>query len=60
LAAALLLLCAGAVWLHTNFPDPTFGIRVAYGVLLLAMLACVTLLGHYGGKLAFQWKDSKL
>jgi len=60
LAAALVLFCVGAVSLRTTYPEPAFGIRAAYGVLLLAMLGCVTLLGHYGGKLAFQWKDRKL
>ena len=63
LAVVLFLLGLAAVALHRSLPDFTQAsgmLRLLYGGLLFAMLGCVVLLGHYGGKLAFKWKDNRL
>lgn len=45
---------------HPDFADAGFAVQFGYGFLLFLMLGCVGLLGHYGGKLAFKWKDNEL
>lgn len=63
LAILLFLLGLAAVQLrrtHPGFSEAGALLRMLYGALLLGMLGCVTLLGHYGGKLVFKWKDSGL
>ncbi len=63
LAILLFLLGLGAIQLRRSYPefaDASVLIQLLYGVVLFAMLGCVTLLGHYGGKLAFKWKDNQL
>jgi uncharacterized membrane protein len=63
LATTLLLLVLSAVRLR--YADPGLlaegGARKwVYVGLVLAMLPVVTLLGHYGAKLAYQWKKKEL
>jgi len=63
LAIVLFLFALVAVNLRRNLPDfagAGASLRLLYGALLFGMLACVTLLGHYGGKLVFKWKDNRL
>lgn len=63
LALVLFALSAATVALRCSHPDPAMAgglVPIFYGALLLGMLGCVILLGHYGGKLAFKWKDNKL
>lgn len=64
LLAAALAVCASAALLLRVFQpglweasDPT--LRRLYGCLLLAALALVVLLGHYGGKLVFEWRKQR-
>jgi phosphatidylserine synthase len=57
LSAALLILCLATVGIRLGRPDLTAGIGPVawlYRGCLLAMLPVVTLLGHFGGKLASQ------
>jgi rubredoxin len=62
LALLLLLLLAGALALQRLHPGllrhPGPGRRLLAG-LVLAALPVVVLLGHYGGKLAWQWKKQR-
>jgi rubredoxin len=63
LAVTLLLCGVSALWLRWG--DPRLLARAGGGGalylgLFATMLVCVVLLGHYGGKLVFKWKDSKL
>lgn len=63
LAATLLLL--GMTALGIRFLQPEVmgrggGLKWVYSGILLAMLAVTALLGHYGGKLSFQWKKRNL
>jgi rubredoxin/uncharacterized membrane protein len=63
LAGILLLLVLTAVWLRYDHPEllPEGGIgKWLYVGLVLSMLPVVTLLGHYGAKLAYQWKKKDL
>lgn len=56
LAVTLILLALVTVGLRLNRPDllETGGsLTLLYLGLILAMLGCVTMLGHYGGKLVF-------
>jgi uncharacterized membrane protein/rubredoxin len=63
LATTLLLLVLSAVRLRYVDPGLLAGggaRKWVYVGLLLAMLPVVTLLGHYGAKLAYQWKKKEL
>jgi rubredoxin/uncharacterized membrane protein len=63
LAIVLFLFGIVAVNLRRIHPDLAAAgasIQILYGALLFGMLGCVTLLGHYGGKLVFKWKDNRL
>jgi rubredoxin/uncharacterized membrane protein YiaA len=63
LAFVMFLLGLAAVSLHRSYPDFAAAgilVRSLYGTLLFGMLGCVTLLGHYGGKLVFKWKNRQL
>jgi len=56
LASLLMFLLVITVGLRYSLGDPLLGSAVwkwGFCGLLLAMLGCVTLLGHYGGKLVF-------
>lgn len=63
LAGILFVLVLAAVWLRSARPsllaEPGGG-KWAYVAVVLAMLPVVTLLGHYGAKLAYQWKKKEL
>ncbi|NIR34408.1 MAG: hypothetical protein GWO11_08915, partial [Desulfuromonadales bacterium] len=63
LASSLVLVGGAALLLRLMHPDlwsaedPT--LRRIYVGLLLAALALVVLLGHYGGKLVFEWRKQR-
>ena len=60
LATTLIILAIITVALRLNQPELMHeggAIRVFYLFLIFAMLGCVTLLGHYGGKLVFSLMD---
>jgi rubredoxin/uncharacterized membrane protein len=63
LAGILLLLVLAAVWLRYAHPELLIEGGVGkwlYVGFVLSMLPVVTLLGHYGAKLAYQWKKKEL
>jgi uncharacterized membrane protein len=63
LASILLMLVLAAVWLRYDRPalltEAGIG-KWLYIGLVLAMLPVVALLGHYGAKLAYQWKKKEM
>jgi len=63
LAGILFLLVLTAVWIRYDRPEllSEGGVgKWLYVGLVLTMLPVVTLLGHYGAKLAYQWKKKEL
>jgi hypothetical protein len=61
LSAILFILCISAVAIRISIPDVMNDggiIKWLYISLLFAMLPVVTLLGHYGGKLSAQSRQS--
>lgn len=63
LAATLLLLLLAAVGIrysHPSLMDEGGARKWIYSGLLFAMLPVIVLLGHYGAKLAYQWKKREL
>ncbi|ABL65451.1 conserved hypothetical protein [Chlorobium phaeobacteroides DSM 266] len=62
LSGILFVLCALTVGIRLSTPDVMTGTGIlhwVYIVLLLGMLPIVTLLGHYGGKLASQGRQQQ-
>ena len=60
LATTLIILAIITVALRLNQPEliqAGGAIRIFYLFLIFAMLGCVTMLGHYGGKLVFSLMD---
>lgn len=63
LAFALLLVGTAALWIRLSHPQLWEGagsnLRSLYLVLLSLALVLVVLLGHYGGKLVFEWRKQR-
>jgi uncharacterized membrane protein len=62
LASLLLLLGLSAVLIRTAHPGVMHeggGLKWAFKAILLTMVLTTVLLGHYGAKLAYQWKKKK-
>ena len=63
LASSLLLLGLSAVLIRSSHPGLMHeggSLKWVYSVVLLAMVLITAMLGHYGAKLAYQWKKRKL
>jgi uncharacterized membrane protein len=59
LAVALFVLSAAAAGLRYSFPESSCALKKVYSALMGLSLTVAVLLGHYGGKLAFQWRNRK-
>ncbi len=53
------LLATGMRLLHPQLMHEAGWMRWGYLGTLVGMLACTVMLGHYGGKLVFQWKSRR-